>query len=161
MVSTKQQYENVKKNSHFLKNMGTGSKKPKNHIPRAASTKQGGGMSKDHWPKRPSTRNTQTSDQKKSGSVQNRLSQTKRGPAMKPKSNQNQVRQNQQPHPPPPPPPSSNRNWETQRQNQNQDSSQDMLRKMLARLDQQVEELKDLKNNSLQYQDSYRDRSRE
>ncbi len=80
---------------------------------------------------------------------------------MKPKSNQNQVRQNQQPHPPPPPPPSSNRNWETQRQNQNQDSSQDMLRKMLARLDQQVEELKDLKNNSLQYQDSYRDRSRE
>ncbi len=46
LVSTKQQYENVKKNSHFLKNRGTGSKKPKSQNPRAASPKQGG--SKTH-----------------------------------------------------------------------------------------------------------------
>ncbi len=143
LVSTKQQYENVKKNSHFFKNTGTGSKRSKNQNPRAASPKQGG--SKDHWPKLPNTGKTHTSGQKKSGSVQNRQSQTKRGPITN--QNQNQVRQNQQPHPPPPPPlPSSNRRWETQ--HQNQDSS---LRKMLARLGQQAEELKDLKNNSLQY----------
>ncbi len=118
------------------------------------SWKQGG--SKDHWPKLPNTGKTHTSGQKKSGSVQNRQSQTKWGPITN--QNQNQVRQNHQPHPSPPPP-SSNRRWETQ--SQNQDTSQDMLRKMLARLDQQAEELKDLKNNSLQYQDRSRDRSQE
>ncbi len=112
----------------------TGSKKPKNQNPHTTSPKQG--VSKDHWPKLPSTGNTQTFGQKKSGPVQNKPSQTKkRGPAITQKLNPNQMKQNH--------------------------LHQEMLKKMLAKLEQQAEELKNLNKSFYQYHDCSIGRRRE